>query len=116
MCPGRSHYFRISSIILLFSVAVIGCSRIFPTPIGRILENPRDYSEKTVTVSGEVTEVFGFFGIRYFVIKDKTGEITVVTKKPLPRKGTTVRIKGTVKDAFAIGESQVMVIVENGET
>jgi hypothetical protein len=115
MFPGRSHSYRIIGIILLFGVIVTGCSRIFPTPIGRILENPRDYSEKTVVVSGEVTEVFGFFGIKYFVVKDKTGEITVVTRKPLPRRGTSIKIRGTVKEAFVIGDNQVMVIVEEGE-
>ncbi len=115
MFSGRSYYYRIIGILLLFSVTVAGCNRIFPTPIGRILDNPRDYSEKTVMVSGEVTEVFGFFGIKYFVVKDKTGEITVVTGKPLPRKGTSIKIRGTVKEAFVIGDSQVMVIVEKGE-
>jgi hypothetical protein len=115
MCFGKSHYYRIGGIILFLGIIFFGCRNIFPTPIGKILQDPRYYDGKSVIVSGEVTEVFGFFGIKYFVVKDKTGEITVVTSKPLPRKGTIIRVKGSVKEAFAIGDNQVMVIIEKGE-
>ena len=89
-----------------------GCDRFFTTPIADILENPRNYAGKTVTVSGEVTEIFSFFVIRYFIIKDKTGEIPVVTEKPLPRVGNKITVKGTVQEAFSIGDKQLIVIVE----
>ncbi len=112
----KSHPYKIGNIIFLFGMIFVGCSSIFPTSINRILENPRDYSGKSVTVSGEVTEIFGFFGIKYFVVKDKTGEIAVVTTRPLPKKGTTIRVKGTVQEAFSIGDRQLIVIVEKGET
>lgn len=107
-----SHYVVLVTIILLAGL-LAGCPGVLTTPIGKILENPRDYTGKEVTVSGEVTEVFGFFTVKYFVVKDRTGEITVVTQKTLPKKGNTVRIKGTVKEAFAIGDSQKIVITEH---
>ncbi|RJQ49199.1 MAG: hypothetical protein C4538_02600 [Nitrospiraceae bacterium] len=102
-------------VILLLGVLFAGCPGILTTPIGKIHEDPRHYSGKAVTISGEVTEVFGFFGIKYFSVKDKTGEITVVTDKPLPKKGAAIRVKGTVKEAFSIGDSHLIVIVENGQ-
>ncbi|MEW6109820.1 MAG: hypothetical protein AB1632_11740 [Nitrospirota bacterium] len=98
--------------ILLFSTILIGCDIFLTTPINKILENPRDYSGKTVTVSGEVTEIFSLFVIKYIVVKDNTGEITVITKRPLPKKGTLIRIRGKVEEAFSIGDQQFIVIVE----
>lgn len=103
------------AVLLLLSVVFVGCSGIGTIPINKIIENPRDYSGKHVVISGEVTEVFSLFVVRYFVVKDGTGEITVVTKRPLPRKGTKIRVKGTVEEAFSFGEKQAMVIVEDEE-
>lgn len=98
-------------LLLLVSVA-IACSGIFPTPISRIINNPRDYDGKTVTVSGEVTETFAFFFLKYFVVDDKTGTITVITQKPLPKKGTKIRVKGVVNEMFSLGDAQALVIIE----
>jgi cytochrome c-type biogenesis protein CcmE len=98
-------------IFLAFNLLLIGCNT--STPINKILENPRDYAGKPVKISGEVTEVFSLVVVKYFVVKDKTGEITVVTKRPLPREGTEITVKGTVQEAFSIGDKQLIVIVEN---
>ncbi len=107
--------FRITALILALNLLLIGCSGLFATPIKKILDNPRDYSGKQVKISGEVTEVFGLFVIRYFVVKDKTGEMIVVTKRPLPREGAKITVKGIVQAAFSIGDKNVVVIVENEE-
>jgi hypothetical protein len=103
-------------IILLFSLLLCNCNSLFTTPISKILENPRNYTGKTVTVSGEVTRVFSLFIVKYFVVKDKTGEITIVTEKSLPKIGTKIKVKGTVKEAFSIGEQQLIVIFEKNDT
>lgn len=102
-------------IILSLSLLLIGCNSILATPIHKIIENPRDYSGKSVTISGEVTEVFSLVFVKYFVLKDKTGEITVITKRPLPREGIKTTVKGSVQEAFSLGDKQLIVIVENGE-
>ena len=101
--------------VLLAVMLTVGCSSFMATPIKKILDNPRDYSDKTVTVSGEVTETFSLLVIKYFVVKDRTGEITVVTAKPLPRKGSRITVKGTVQEAFSLGNRQLIVIVEPDE-
>lgn len=101
--------------LLILGMALIGCRDIFATSIHKIIENPRDFSGKHVVISGEVTEVFSLFVVRYFVVKDRTGEITVVTKRPLPKKGTKITVKGTVEEAFSFGEKQAMVIIEDEE-
>ena len=100
-------------VLLIFLTAA--CERISTTSIGSIIDKPRDYAGKKVTVSGEVTEIFSLFVIKYFIVRDKTGEIAVVSDKPLPRKGTTVSVTGTVREAFSIGDRQLLVLVEEGE-
>jgi hypothetical protein len=102
--------------IIFLALFLCSCDNLFTTPINKILENPRDYVGKTVKVSGEVTRVFSLFIVKYFVVKDKTGEITIVTEKPLPQVGKKIKVKGTVKEAFAIGDQQLIVIFEKNDT
>jgi len=64
-----NHRFRIGVFILSCSLLLFGCNGIMATPINKILENPRDYSGKTVKITGEVSEVFGLIVVKYFVIK-----------------------------------------------
>ncbi|MCL5021831.1 MAG: hypothetical protein M1497_00400 [Nitrospirae bacterium] len=106
-------------VFIVFLPAVflllIACTSLSATPIAKILDNPRVYSGKPVTISGEVTGVFGLVFVRYFLVKDKTGEIAVVTKRPLPKVRTAITVKGTVREAFALGDKQLIVLVENEE-
>ena len=98
--------------ICVIVLAIVACESVVTTPIKKIIENPRDYNGKSVTISGEVTEIFSLFVIKYFVVKDKTGEIVVVTERPLPKQGSKIKMKGTVEEAFSIGDKQLIVIVE----
>ncbi len=100
--------------VLFLTLFLYGCNNLFTTPIQKILENPRNYAGKTVTVSGEVTRVFSLIIIKYFVLRDRTGEVTIVTEKPLPKIGSKMKVKGIVEEAFAIGDQQLIVIFENG--
>jgi len=102
---------RFAAVCLVIFLSV-GCSSLMATPIKKILDNPRDYSGKTVTVSGEVTELFSLFVIKYFVVKDRSGEIIVMTQKPLPAKGSQITVEGTVQEAFSLGDQQLLVIME----
>jgi hypothetical protein len=102
-------------VIVFSSLILFCCSGLFSTPIGKILDDPRAYAGKTVTVSGEVTQIFSLFFIKYFRLKDETGEIVVVTDKPLPKVATEIRVKGNVQEAFSIGNQQLIVIVEQSK-
>ncbi len=99
------------ALLILLAAA---CEGIGTTSIGNILNKPRDYTDRKVTISGEVTEIFSLFVVKYFVVQDKTGQIAVVSDKPLPQKGNTVRVTGTIKEAFSIGDQQLLVLVEEG--
>ena len=75
--------------------------------------DPGEFSGKTVTVEGDVTDRTAFFGaVKFFKIRDKTGEIIVVTKgNALPDVKSKVRVKGTVDQAFSVGDEKLIVFV-----
>ena len=102
--------FLVTIIATLFLATA--CGNLFATKIGDIAKNPRDYAGKEVTISGEVVDAFSFFLIKSFVIKDAIGEITVTTSKPVPRKGEKLKVTGTVKEVFSLGDQNLLVIVE----
>ena len=53
-----------------------------------------------------------FIPLRFFKIRDKTGEIIVVTKgKTLPEVKSEVRVKGRVDQTFSIGDQKLVVFV-----
>lgn len=102
--------------IIFLCLALASCGQLIPVKIGDILGNPREYAGKNVTVSGQVTEVFSLIAFKYFMLRDNTGEITVVTSRTLPAVGQKLTVRGTVKEAFAIGNQSLIVIEEQPET
>lgn len=82
------------------------------TDIRDIVENPRKYADRTVTVRGEVQDTFGLGGIKYFTVSDSTGSLRVSTERPLPKKGERIRVTGQVKEAFSLGTQTSVVLVE----
>ena len=97
----------------LFLLALAGlsaCSR--PVPIGNLSKNPRDYDNKTITISGTVKERSGLILANSFLLADNTGTIRVLTDRPLPNLGDKVRVKGKVEGSFSLGSRQRLVFRE----
>jgi len=101
-------------VMCFLIISFLSCG-IGATKIGDIVGHPRDYADKEVTISGEVTETFSLFVVKYFVVRDKSGEISVVTEKTLPVKGETIKVKGIVKETFSFGTKTALVLVEASE-
>ena len=105
---------RAKYIVLLccmfWGLAACGVSS---TPVSEILQKPRAYEGKQVTISGNVVETFSLVVLKYFMVRDATGEIAVVTQRPLPKKGEHIEVQGRVQEAFSIGDQQLIVIVED---
>lgn len=110
---------RKTAIAILIIILVIGAgtwyyfSRIHHAPIEKILSAPKAYEGKEVTIEGEVTDRTSFFIIvKFFKIRDKTGEIIVITKgRTLPEIKSEVRVKGRVDEAFSIGDQKLVIFV-----
>jgi uncharacterized protein YdeI (BOF family) len=105
-------------ILIVIAIAVGGAawyyfSQIRHPSIETILSNPRAYEGKAVTIEGEVTERTSFFVVaKFYKLRDKTGEIVVVTKRTLPEVRSKVSVKGKIDDAFAIGDQKLLVFAE----
>ncbi len=86
-------------------------SRTHHTRIESILGNPKAFQGKEITIEGEVTDRTAFFStMKFFRVRDKTGEIIVVTKKTLPEVRSTVSVKGNVDEAFPVGDQKFVVL------
>jgi len=88
-------------------------SQVHPTAIDKILSHPAEYRGKAVTIEGEVTDRTAFFVVlRFFKLRDKTGEMMVVTKKSLPEVKSTILVTGRIDEAFPIGDQKLLIFVE----
>jgi hypothetical protein len=101
--------------LLVGACMVLAASQVQAAYIKEILNDPRTYVDHTVTVQGEVTGVLSLFVFKYFTLNDRTGKINVVTERPLPRQGQTIKVTGKVKEVFALGSETLLVLVEDEE-
>jgi hypothetical protein len=97
------------SVLLVLGLA---CSGLFTTRIGDILQHPRDYDGKIVTVAGTAKGVASIGPLRSFVLDDGTGSIRVLTERAVPREGEQIEVHGTVEQSFAIFGENLIVIRE----
>jgi hypothetical protein len=82
------------------------------TPIEKILASPQKFEGKEVTIEGLVTDRTSFFVVlKFFKLKDKTGEIIVLTKQGLPHVKSTVSVRGKIDEAFPVGDQKFLVFV-----
>jgi len=106
-------------VVLIVILILIGLgawyyfTRVHLSQIQSILSNPKAYEGKVVTIEGEVTDRTSFFGApKFYKVKDKTGEIIVVTKKTLPELKLVLTVKGRINDAFPVGDVNLVVFSE----
>jgi hypothetical protein len=115
---NRKSAFVLFLIPLVFMTAGGCASKSMPkppaaaTPIAEIQKHPRDWVGKEVLISGEVKETFSVIIHKQFVLKDATGEITVVTSKPLPAKGEQLSIHGVVDEGLSVGSETKTIVRE----
>jgi hypothetical protein len=105
----------ISIVIVIGAVAGVWYyfSQVHPTSIQKIVNNPSVYTGKELAVEGEITDRTSFFGVlKFYKLKDKSGEIIVITKKSLPEVRSSAIVKGRIDDAFALGDQKLVVFME----
>jgi len=82
------------------------------TPIAALPKDPRQYDGKLLSIRGKVVDRASLMVVKYFTVRDETGEIKVITDRSLPPLGEEVRVRGRIREAFEIGDSQVVVFME----
>ena len=87
-------------------------NKIRNEPIENIVGNPKAYEGKVVTLEGEVTDRTAFFVVlKFFKVRDKTGEIMVATRTGLPKIKSKVRVRGSIDEAFPVGDQKLLVFI-----
>jgi hypothetical protein len=100
-------------LLLVLPLASFACfGALFPTPIREILDHPEQYDRRSVTIAGEVEGATNILVLRYYRVSDGTGTITVVTPRAVPKRGTKVKVRGVVHQAFAIGDQSLTILSE----
>ena len=82
------------------------------TFISKVLNNPNAYEGQMITIKGTVTERVSFMSVKYFRLKDRTGEIMVITVESLPSVGDKIAVQGMVHNAFSLGGEKILVFIE----
>ena len=107
-------------VIAIIAVIAIGAgawyyfSQTHRTDIDKIVNNPGAYAGKEVAIEGEVTDRTALFGaLKFYKIKDKSGEMIVVSKNSLPEMRSNVGVKGRIDEAFSLGDQKLVVFVED---
>lgn len=94
---------RTKSRVLLPAAAALllaGCGSV---KIGRILDEPNRYQNRTVRVDGRVDSSFGALVTGVYQVADDTGKIYVLSNGGVPRKGARVSVKGRVMSGITVG-------------
>lgn len=97
-------------LLFLFS-ACDPVNKLTATKIKDILDHPRNYENKEVTVYGTVINAVSLLVVKYFEIQDDTGTIKVVTDELLPTKGEKLKVTGEMT-AIEIGTERWIVLRE----
>jgi hypothetical protein len=93
-------------------VLVAACASLLATKIGDIQKAPGRFDGRSVTIAGKVTGTHNLLVVKYYEVDDGTGKIAVVTDSTLPNEGDSVRVRGKVSQAFALGSAHLVVILE----
>jgi hypothetical protein len=108
------NFHRGITVVLMIAVALCGCDayrKFSATKIRDILDHPRDYEKKDVTVYGTVVDASSMIFVKFFELEDGTGRIKVVTTRVLPQTGEKLRVTGRM-ESIEIGPQRMIVLRE----
>jgi hypothetical protein len=106
-------------VIAIIAVIAIGAgagyyfTQTHRTDIDKITSNPGAFVGKEMAIEGEVVDRTALFGaLKFYKVKDKSGEMIVVSKRALPEMRSSVGVKGKIEDSFSLGDQKLVVFVE----
>jgi hypothetical protein len=82
------------------AVLFIACEQ---KTISQIKAEPDRYANHDVGIAGKVVRSYSVLGKGAYEVDDGTGKLWVVSEKGVPRTGTSVAVKGRIKDGFNLG-------------
>lgn len=93
-------------VIAIAAASLSACVLTAHPRIADIKYDPGRYENRSVTVSGVVTNAWGvpLLPVRLYKVDDGTGEVTVVSRDGrVPMKGARVSVKGRVNEIATFG-------------
>jgi hypothetical protein len=105
---------RLLSIAVVSAILVAGCAAR-GVRIAELKNQPDKYEDKTVSVTGVVTNSFGIPLVPFLLynVDDGSGEITVVARSGRsPSKGARVQVKGKVSEVAVVGGRSIGLHIE----
>jgi hypothetical protein len=87
--------------------------KLTATKIKDILDHPRKFENKEVSIYGTVTETASLLVVKFFTIQDDTGSIRVITHRVLPGNGEKLEVTGFM-ESLEIGTERWIVLREKG--
>jgi len=85
--------------------------------IARINADPSRYANRTVSVTGRVTNSVGILGTGGYQLEDESGRIYVLSRTGVPSRGSRVRVTGTVTPgATVLGQAVGVAIREQSHS
>jgi len=94
--------------LVISALTLTSCS----TAIKHLKAKPDRYQGKKVVIRGEVVSSLDLIDINCFTIKDKSGNILIVTDNLLPLKKDKIRVKGTFEKNYKYKKQSFMVVKE----
>jgi hypothetical protein len=108
---------RCSLATILVVVLLAGCAAR-QVRIAELKDQPTKYHDKSVRVTGRVTNSFGIPLVPFQVynVDDGSGEIAVVSRSGrAPATGTRIEVKGKVSEVAVIGGRSIGLHIEEDE-
>jgi hypothetical protein len=84
--------------------------------VGEVITNPRPLIGREITVFGVAGDSLSILGAGYFELKDQKaegGSMTVLSNQGMPRAGEKVTVHGTLRQVYAAGAREGLVLVES---
>jgi hypothetical protein len=107
---------RFLAVVIALAVGAVGwyyvSNRTALTPISELHADPGAYEATTLVIEGVVTDRAALFGLKYYDLRDESGDIKVITERILRQIGDRVRVEGHIEEAFALGDFQYLVFIE----
>jgi len=89
---------KLASLVFA-TILLAGCA---PMTIGRITQDPSRFQNKTVKVTGTVTNSVGVLGKGGYQLDDGTGKIYVISGAGVPSRGSKVEVTGRVSPGVEV--------------
>ena len=98
---------RLGRVLLLAWIGGVllgGCSATNVTPISQLNASPANFDGKEVMLRGVAKDVtrMPLFNLKSYVLKDDSGEATILTERELPKMNEEIRVKVRVGNLVII--------------